>query len=103
VVDLSWYGDSETRLSLGGAFHSRRLTIRASQVGTVSPRRSRRTTAERIALALDLLRDPAFDALLTGESAFDELPEVLARLADGRLPAICHSVTYDREAPSCTP
>ena len=23
VVDLSWYGDAETRLSLGGAFHSR--------------------------------------------------------------------------------
>src|SRR5207248_10132590 len=24
VIDLSWYGDSEVRLSLGGAFHSRR-------------------------------------------------------------------------------
>ncbi len=43
--------------------------IRASQVGTVSPsRRGRRTTADRLALALELLRDPAFDALITGES-----------------------------------
>ena len=40
VIDLSWYGDSEVRLSLGGAFHSGRLGIRASQVGTVSPARS---------------------------------------------------------------
>jgi threonine dehydrogenase-like Zn-dependent dehydrogenase len=96
VVDLSWYGDSEVRLSLGGAFHSRRLTIRASQVGTVSPARSgRRTTADRLALALELLRDPAFDALITGHSPFGELPDVMARLAAGSLPALCHTITYD--------
>src|SRR4051812_16655850 len=46
VVELSWYGDAEVRLSLGGAFHAGRLGLRASQVGTVSPARSaRRTTA----------------------------------------------------------
>ena len=96
VIDLSWYGDSEVRVSLGGAFHSRRLGIRASQVGTVSPSRSRRrTTADRLALALELLRDPAFDALVTGQSRFDELPDVMARLAAGSLPALCHTITYD--------
>jgi threonine dehydrogenase-like Zn-dependent dehydrogenase len=95
VVDLSWYGDTEVHLSLGGAFHSRRLGIRASQVGAVSPaRRERRTTADRLAIALDLLRDPAFDSLITGVSRFDELPEVMARLAGGSLPALCHTVTY---------
>jgi len=95
VVDLSWYGDAETRLSLGGAFHSGRLRIRASQVGTVAaPRRGRRSTVERLDLALDLLRDPGFDALLTGESRFDELPDVMARLASGSLPALCHTVCY---------
>ena len=95
VVDLSWYGDSDVQLSLGGAFHARRLSIRASQVGTLSPARaSRRTTADRLALALELLRDPAFDVLLTGESRFDELPDVMPRLAAGTLPALCHSLTY---------
>ncbi len=95
VVDLSWYGDTEVRLSLGGGFHSKRLGIRSSQVGTVSPARAeRRTTADRLRLALDLLRDPAFDALLTGESHFDVLPEVMARLAAGSLPALCHTITY---------
>jgi threonine dehydrogenase-like Zn-dependent dehydrogenase len=98
VIDLSWYGDTEVRLSLGGAFHSGRLGIRASQVGTLSPARSgRRTTADRLALALDLLRDPAFDALLTGQSRFGELPDVMARLAAGSLPALCHTITYDGE------
>jgi threonine dehydrogenase-like Zn-dependent dehydrogenase len=95
VIDLSWYGDTDVRLSLGGAFHDRRLTIRSSQVGTVSPARAlRRTSADRLALALELLRDPAFDAVLTGESRFDELPDVMARLAEGSLPALCHTITY---------
>ena len=96
VVELSWYGDAETTVSLGGSFHSGRLTVRASQVGTVAAaRRERRTTADRLRLALDLLRDPAFDVLLTGESPFRELPAVLPRLVSGELPALCHSMTYD--------
>ena len=95
VIDLSWYGDTEVALSLGGAFHAGRLGIRSSQVGTVSPARAgRRTTADRLGLALELLRDPAFDVLLTGESRFDELPDVMARLAAGSLPALCHTITY---------
>ncbi len=103
VVELSWYGDAETRVSLGGSFHSSRLSVRASQVGAVAPaRRARRTTADRLALALELLRDPAFDALLTGESPFAELPEVMARLAVGDLPALCHTVVYDQEEPPCS-
>jgi threonine dehydrogenase-like Zn-dependent dehydrogenase len=98
VVELSWYGDAAVTLALGAAFHSRRLGIRASQVGSVAPaRRSTRTTTDRLALALDLLRDPAFDVLLSGTSRFDELPEVLPRLAAGDLPALCHVITYDEE------
>jgi threonine dehydrogenase-like Zn-dependent dehydrogenase len=95
-LELSWYGDAVARLSLGGAFHVGRLGLGASQVGTASPARSaRRTTADRLALALELLRDPAFDVLVTGESGFDELPDVMARLAAGSLPALCHTITYE--------
>jgi threonine dehydrogenase-like Zn-dependent dehydrogenase len=95
VVELSWYGDRPVSVPLGEAFHSRRLTVRGSQVGTVAPaRRGRRSLADRLALALDLLADPAFDALITGECAFDELPAVLPRLAGGDLPALCHRVRY---------
>ncbi len=98
VIDLSWYGDREIRLSLGGAFHSRRLGIRASQVGALSPaRRGRRSAADRLTLALDLLNDPAFDALVTGTSRFSELPDVMEQLAAGTLPALCHTVSYDED------
>jgi threonine dehydrogenase-like Zn-dependent dehydrogenase len=95
VIELSWYGDNQVTIGLGAAFHSRRLAIRASQVGAVAAaRRTRRTRADRMALALELLRDPAFDVLLTGSSPFPELPEVMARLATGELPALCHTITY---------
>ncbi|MEU5941110.1 dehydrogenase [Micromonospora sp. NPDC047548] len=98
VVELSWYGDRPVQLSLGGSFHSGRLTVRSSQVGTVSPARAaRRGYADRMALALELLADPVFDALLTGRSRFAELPDVLDRLAAGSLPALCHLITYDGE------
>src|SRR5579871_67223 len=58
VVELSWYGDRSVTLPLGEAFHSRRLTLRSSQVGAVSPvQRARWDHRRRMALALDLLRD----------------------------------------------
>ncbi|MGV9342633.1 dehydrogenase [Streptomyces sp. NPDC003688] len=96
VIELSWYGDRRVTLPLGEAFHSRRLTVRASQVGTVSPAaRPGRGYAERMALALDLLADPALDALVTGESDFEELPDLMPRLASGELPALCHRIRYD--------
>ncbi len=99
VLELSWYGDAPTTVSLGGAFHSGRLSLRASQVGRVAPaRRDRRTTSDRLVTALELLRDDAFDRLLTGESAFEELPEVMPRLVSRELPALCHSVTYEEAA-----
>src|SRR2546423_111554 len=60
VIDLSWYGERAVSLTLGGTFHSGRLAIRSSQVGTIAPaRRASRTFADRLALALELLADPA--------------------------------------------
>lgn len=103
VVELSWYGDQTVNVPLGEYFHSRRLVLRGSQVGTVSPARSHyRGTAERLALALELLADPAYDAMFTGESEFSELPELLPRLANGTLPALCHRIVYPAD-PDETP
>jgi len=95
VIELSWYGDRPATVPLGGFFHSRRLVIRSSQVGMVSPaRRSRRTFTDRLTLALELLTDPAFDTLITGESPFEDLPSVLPKLASGEIPALCHRIVY---------
>jgi threonine dehydrogenase-like Zn-dependent dehydrogenase len=95
VIEASWYADRPVTLQLGADFHSRRLTIRSSQVGAVSGRRrGRRTTRDRLALALGLLHDPAFDALLTAESSWRELPEVMASLTDGARGGLCHTIDW---------
>jgi threonine dehydrogenase-like Zn-dependent dehydrogenase len=95
VIEASWYGDRPATLMLGADFHSRRLTIRSSQVGAVAARRrGNRTTRERLALALRLLCDPAFDALLTTESSWRDLPDVMASLADGSRDDLCHTIYW---------
>ncbi len=95
LIELSWYGDASPRVPLGGAFHARRLTIRASQVGAVSAaRRTRHSPTDRLRLALQALSDPAYDSLLTGPCAFEDLPAVMDAVARGRIPALCHVVRY---------
>ena len=92
---MSWYGDRLVPVPLGEAFHNRRLTLRSSQVGTVATaQRARWSPRRRLVLALDLLADPVFDILLTGSSAFEELPTTLARLAQSPDGVLCHVVTY---------
>lgn len=93
VVELSWYGEGDMPVRLGGAFHSQRLTLLSSQVGQVAPsRRPRWPYARRLAKALELLTDSRLDALVTAEVAFealpDELPGLLAPGASGLVTAV---------------
>ncbi|MET0134214.1 MAG: zinc-binding alcohol dehydrogenase [Kibdelosporangium sp.] len=97
ALELSWYGDRRVSVPLGEWFHSRRLTLRASQVGQVSPaRRGSRSYGDRMAVALRLLADPGFDALISGEHRFGDLPRVMSLLSGGELPGLCRRITYDR-------
>jgi len=96
IVEMSWYGSQMVSLPLGQAFHARRLTIKSSQVGSIaSPQRARWDFRRRMAFALASLAHPALDVLITGESAFESLPKVMAELADGTLDALCHRVRYE--------
>ncbi|MFT3832003.1 MAG: zinc-binding alcohol dehydrogenase [Micropruina sp.] len=102
VIELSWFGETRPSLPLGAEFHARRLTLRASQVGRVSPARaSRRTTADRLRLALELLRDNAFDALLARAVPFADLPETLRQMDAGRGTTLCQVIGYPQED-ACT-
>ena len=95
IVEVSWYGDAAIPAPLGGAFHARRLTLRSSQVGQVATtQRARWDRRRRMAFALTLLADPVLDALITGESEFEELPAVMTRLANGSVDALCHRIKY---------
>jgi threonine dehydrogenase-like Zn-dependent dehydrogenase len=94
IVEASWFGDNAPALFLGEWFHSRRLSLIATQVGSVArPMRGRRTHAERLAAALALLDNPAYDALLEGPTRFHDLSEAMPRiLAPGGL---CHVISYE--------
>jgi len=95
VLEASWYGSDLVSLSLGAAFHSRRLRIVGSQVGSLPADRAPRWSHRRRMLkALELLCDPALDALISGESNFADLPRDYGRvLSDPE--TLCHRIRYE--------
>jgi threonine dehydrogenase-like Zn-dependent dehydrogenase len=95
VLELSWYGARRAEVALGEAFHSRRLTLKSSQVGAIAlEQRSRWSARRRMDLVMRLLADERLDALISGENAFEELPAVLARLATSTGYTLCHRIRY---------
>jgi NADPH:quinone reductase-like Zn-dependent oxidoreductase len=95
VLELSWYGEGEIAVPLGGAFHSRRLRLISSQVGQISPsHRSRWSHERRLAAALGLLADPALDVVLAPAVDFHELPAELPRILAGTDGVLCQLVQY---------
>ena len=94
VVEASWHGAGTVAVPLGGAFHSRRLRLVSSQVGSLPPvRQPRWTPRRRLAKALDLLADPRLDALISGETAFSELPAAYGRILHDP-DTLCHRIRY---------
>ena len=95
VLELSWYGDAQVPVPLGGAFHSRRLKLVSSQVGHVAPsHRADWTHHRRLAEAVALLADARLDALLAPAVAFHDLPARLPDILDAKSGVLCQLVTY---------
>jgi 2-desacetyl-2-hydroxyethyl bacteriochlorophyllide A dehydrogenase len=66
VVVCSWYGTKPVSLTLGGAFHRRRLRIVSSQVSTIDAAlQPRWNTRRRLDLARDLLPRLELEALIS--------------------------------------
>ena len=94
VLELSWYGTQRVALPLGEAFHSQRLRLRSSQVGSLPPAQLPRwTRRRRLELALRLLADPRLDRLIDQAGAFEALPEIMSKLARSAS-ALCHRIDY---------
>jgi NADPH:quinone reductase-like Zn-dependent oxidoreductase len=98
LIEVSWYGITQPRVPLGAAFHSRRLTIKASQVGAVAAaRRARRTTSDRLALAMRMLEDPLFDVFITGHAPFGALPQIMESIFSTGAETLCQVIDYPDE------
>jgi 2-desacetyl-2-hydroxyethyl bacteriochlorophyllide A dehydrogenase len=95
IVEMSWFGAKRVELPLGESFHSKRLRIVSSQVASIATaQRERWNHARRMALVMRLLGDASLDRLISGESRFDDLPDVMRRLADSGAGSLCHRITY---------
>jgi NADPH:quinone reductase-like Zn-dependent oxidoreductase len=95
VVEMSWYGDQPVNAPLGAAFHSRRLTLKSSQVGGINPlRQPRWNCRRRLTLALDLLQDPVLDALISAETPFEQMPQTMAQILAPGNDTLCHRIRY---------
>lgn len=94
VVEASWYGAGAVPVALGGAFHSQRLRLIGSQVGRVPPARAPRWTyRRRLEKALDLLRDDALEALISGETPFAEMAAAYGSVLHDP-ETLCHRIRY---------
>ncbi|MDJ0930064.1 zinc-binding alcohol dehydrogenase [Breoghania sp.] len=95
VVEMSWYRAKPVTVPLGGAFHSRRLKLLASQVGRIpAARRARWDFARRNRTVVSLLDDDRLDALLEEPIGFDDLPEALPRIFEENSGILCQVVDY---------
>lgn len=95
IVEMSWFGATKVELPLGEAFHAKRLKLVSSQVAHIpSDQRARWDHARRMSLVMRLLNDTALDNLITGESRFDDLPDLMHRLAESGRGSLCHRITY---------
>ena len=98
VLELSWYGDRPVQLSLGGAFHSGRLTHpqQPGRHGVARPAGRTAATPTGWRSPSTCSRDPAFDALITGAvPRSTSCPTCWPGWPSGDLPALCHLITYD--------
>jgi 2-desacetyl-2-hydroxyethyl bacteriochlorophyllide A dehydrogenase len=76
VVVCSWFGTRPVALTLGGAFHRRRLRIVSSQVSTIDAALQPRWSRERrLAVARDLLPELELGALISHRLAFERAAE----------------------------
>ena len=95
ILELSWYGSPAVPVPLGGAFHSRRLKLIASQVGKVAPsHRQEWTHRRRLEQALSLLADDRLDVLIEPPLAFEDLPAHLPRLLGVGSGILCQRIDY---------
>ncbi len=95
IVEMSWYGDRAVKLALGGAFHSRRLRLVASQVGRIpDDHKARWDFARRNETAMRLLADPRLDRLLETPIPFRDLPQRLPDIFKKDSGILCQLVEY---------
>lgn len=84
VIELSWYGTRKVQLSLGTSFHYGRKSIISSQVSTIPAHKSYNWDYKRRkALAIEMLGDKKYDALISQVVPFENSPHLFEKIRKG--------------------
>lgn len=95
VIELSWYGDKQQKLHLGGNFHYNRVNLISSQVSTVSPFAPVKGYMERKDVACQILLNDAFDQIISNEIPFEDSPAYFDSLkTSGNKSALATIINY---------
>lgn len=95
VIELSWYGDKQINLHLGGKFHYNRVKLISSQVSTVSPFAPVKGYRERKEIACQILLNDTFDEIISHEIHFKNSPAYFDSLKmPGKYSALTTIINY---------
>jgi threonine dehydrogenase-like Zn-dependent dehydrogenase len=98
VLVASWYGSRPVELPLGGTFHRRRITIRSTQVSTLSAIQSSSWTINRRReVAAALLSELDLGRLATHQFPLSAAPEAFASVDKGEPGLIHAALSYEEE------
>ena len=98
VVELSWYGEQQVVLALGGRFHTDRKQIISSQVSVIPPAKTARWDYQRRKAAVwKLLENPIFDLVLERKVSFQDSPAFFDQLRNGQIREIGCYLDYGVE------
>lgn len=96
VMVGSWYGSKQSQLDLGRDFHRDRISIKSTQVSTLSPTlRGRWTTDRRLETAIDRLGEIDTESIITHRIPFTEAASAYHRLDTRPESTIQVLLTYD--------
>ncbi len=84
LIEASWYGDTETSLRLGTAFHRRRLTIKSSQVSHLPDGiRGRWPASRRSEVVRNLVLNIGPSKYINGRYRLEDAPRAFEELYSG--------------------
>ena len=93
-IEASWYGNKQTKISLGGYFHSKRLKIISSQVSNIPKfMKDKYDYKTRLDIAIRALADDKLIKLINHESKFNNInKEYISILNDPN--TLMHAIKY---------
>lgn len=87
IIEIGWHGTSQTTLTLGENFHKNRIRIISSQVSKIPiAKRKEFNYYKRKLLAVDILKNSAFDKLITHIIPFEESPNFFDSVRQQEIP-----------------